>query len=102
MRVYSRSMKLGGIVLVDERIINMLDNDAVDGRSGHTWADGPFAGKLPGVFWASNVMALHVMPVSAQKIKKLVRYLEGIPIMEAAGEYNDVPEDTGEEETEEA
>lgn len=89
------------IILVRDDIVAMIRPQDVE--DGHTQPEGPVAGRLPGVFWANNVMAFCVMPGTAEKRIGLIHHLEGIRIErdDPNGE-NDVSEDSGEEETEEA
>ena len=86
----------GTICLINEKFIEMIDNKEIDERSGHTEADGPVCGRLPGVFWMNNAMALHVMPMQDDSSMKLIRYLEGIEINAKSDE---ISEDENKEET---
>lgn len=92
----------GVIQLIDEKIIQMISNKEVDAKKGHTEVIGPVCGRLPGVFWYNNTMALYVMPRTDDISIRLIRFLEGIDInAESKNTWPDVPENTHEEEAEE-
>lgn len=92
----------GAIQMIHERFIQMIDDKEVDEKNGHTKTEGPLSGKMPGVFWKNNIMALYVMPRREDDAAELVKFLEGIDINEVmSGERTDVSEDTRKEETEE-
>lgn len=93
----------GCIQLINERLIQMISNKEVDEKKGHTEVIGPVCGRLQGVFWYNNVMALHVMPRIDDAAMRLIKFLEGIDINEESKEnWPDVSENTVKEETEEA
>lgn len=93
----------GRIRLVDEGLVRMIDGNEVDIKRGHTQPEGPMGGNLPGVSWHNNIMALHIMGRTDDASTRLVQFLEGIDINERSKEYrHEVPENAGEEETEEA
>lgn len=85
------------IYQINEKFIEMIDNGAIDPRSGHTEADGPVCGRLPGVFWSNNVMAMHVLPICDENSVRLIHHLEGIEINEKPVTLS---KDESEEETE--
>lgn len=93
----------GCIRLVNEKFIQMIDNMQVEQKRGHTEVTGPVCGRLPGVFWFNNVMALHVMERTDDASIRLIRFLEGIDINEESKEcWSAFSEEDSEEETEEA
>lgn len=83
----------GAIRMISERFIQMIDDKEVDERNGHTKAEGPLSGKMQGVFWKNNVMALYVMPRMEDDVEGLIRFLEGIDINGVMTSGDDVPEE---------
>lgn len=72
----------GTIVLINERFVKMIDNTVIDYEKGETQAQGPMIqGKMQGVFWRNNTMAMHVFPRTDDKNRKLLGYLERFEIM---------------------
>ncbi len=70
------------ITLINEKIIKMIDNTVVQYQDGETQAEGPLiCGKMQGVFWRNNVMALHVFPRKDEGNRVLLGYLENFHIM---------------------
>lgn len=73
----------GTIVLINERFIDMIDNTVIDYENGETQAEGPMiSGKIQGVFWKNNIMAMHVYPREDDRNKKLLGFLETFDIMD--------------------
>lgn len=81
----------GFIRLVSEQFIKMIDNKEVNEREGHSKYEGPFTGRLPGIFWRNNIMALYVMPFSEDGYIKLIHYLENYDLTREQGDA--IPED---------
>ena len=78
------------IVLIDERFINIIDNTVVEYDKGEFQAEGPMiSGKMQGVFWRNDTMALHVCPRTDDKNKRLIGYLEAFDIMNKTGEKDE-------------
>lgn len=85
-----QSPENGTIVLINEKFIDMIDNTVVDYESGETQAEGPMiSGRIQGIFWKNNTMALHVYPRTDDENKKLLGYLEAFDIMDAKEETED-------------
>lgn len=77
----------GTIVLINERFIDMIDNTVIDYENGETQAEGPLiSGKIQGVFWRNNIMALHVYPREDEENRKLLGFLETFDITDEGGE----------------
>ena len=77
----------GTIVLINERFVDMIDNTVIDYENGETQAEGPLiSGKIQGVFWRNNIMALHVYPREDEGNRKLLGFLETFDIMDEGGE----------------
>lgn len=102
--------KDGRIVLVNERLVEMIDNTEVEYEDGETQAVGPLMSrKYPGVFWKNERMALHAYPRTDDENKNLIGYLEAFDIMnrgENRDEYrllgHGIPKASEEKETAEA
>lgn len=78
------------IVLIDERFIDIIDNTVVEYDKGEFQAEGPMiSGKMQGVFWRNDTMALHVCPRTDDKNKRLIGYLETFDIMNKTGEEDE-------------
>ena len=78
------------IVLIDERFIDIIDNTVVEYDKGEFHAEGPMiSGKMQGVFWRNDTMALHVCPRTDDKNKRLIGYLEAFDIMNKTGEKDE-------------
>ena len=78
------------IVLIDERFIDIIDNTVVEYDKGEFQAEGPMiSGKMQGVFWRNDTMALHVCPRTDDKNKRLIGYLEAFDIMNKTGEKDE-------------
>ena len=78
------------IVLIDERFIDIIDNTVVEYDKGEFQAEGPMiSGKMQGVFWRNDTMALHVFPRTDDKNKRLIGYLEAFDIMNKTGEKDE-------------
>lgn len=76
------------ITLINERFIKMIDNTVVQYQDGEIQAEGPMiCGKMQGVFWRNNVMALHVFPRKDEGNKILMGYLENFHIMAEDNEH---------------
>lgn len=70
------------IVLIGERFIDIIDNTVVEYDKGEFQAEGPMiSGKMQGVFWRNDTMALHVYPRTDDENKRLIGYLEAFDIM---------------------
>ena len=69
------------IILINDRIIDMIDNTVIQYEKGETQAEGPLIGAYPGVFYRNNQMALLIMPRTDDENKKLIAYLENFTIM---------------------
>lgn len=73
----------GTIVLINERFIDMIDNTAVEYGKGESQSEGPMiSGRVQGVFWKNNIMALNVYPRTDDENKKLIGFLETFDIMD--------------------
>ena len=78
------------IVLIDERFIDIIDNTVVEYDKGEFQAEGPMiSGKMQGVFWRNDTMALHVYPRTDDENKRLIRYLEAFDITNKTGEKDE-------------
>lgn len=78
------------IVLIDERFIDIIDNTVVEYDKGEFQTEGPMiSGKMQGVFWRNDTMALHVCPRTDDKNKRLIGYLEAFDIMNKTGEKDE-------------
>ena len=70
-------------MLIDERFIDMIDNTAEEYSKEQTQAEGPLiSGRMQGVFWKNNVMAMCVYPRTDDENKKLHGSLETFDIMD--------------------
>lgn len=79
------------IILIDERITDMIDNTVLDPGSAEKPVEEARTGMLPGVFWYNNIMALHVMPVMRGRNENLISYLEEV-CLEKMEEEHDISE----------
>lgn len=78
------------IVLIGERFIDIIDNTVVEYDKGEFQAEGPMiSGKMQGVFWRNDTMALHVYPRTDDENKRLIGYLEEFDIMNKTGEKDE-------------
>lgn len=78
------------IILINERFIDIIDNTAVEYSNGEIQAEGPMiSGRMQGVFWKNNIMALYVCPRTNDENKRLIKYLEAFDIMTKAGEKDE-------------
>lgn len=78
------------IVLIGERFIDIIDNTVVEYDKGEFQAEGPMiSGKMQGVFWRNDTMALHVYPRTDDGNKRLIGYLEAFDIMNKTGEEDE-------------
>lgn len=78
------------IVLIGERFIDIIDNTVVEYDKGEFQAEGPMiSGKMQGVFWRNDTMALHVWPRTDDENKRLIGYLEAFDIMNKTGEEDE-------------
>lgn len=78
------------IVLIGERFIDIIDNTVVEYDKGEFQAEGPMiSGKMQGVFWRNDTMALHVYPRTDDENKRLIGYLEAFDIMNKTGEEDE-------------
>lgn len=78
------------IVLIGERFIDIIDNTVVEYDKGEFQAEGPMiSGKMPGVFWRNDTMALHVYPRTDDENKRLIGYLEAFDITNKTGEKDE-------------
>lgn len=78
------------IVLISERFIDIIDNTVVEYDKGEFQAEGPMiSGKMQGVFWRNDTMALHVYPRTDDGNKRLIGYLEAFDIMNKTGEEDE-------------
>ena len=78
------------IVLIGERFIDIIDNTVVEYDKGEFQAEGPMiSGKMQGIFWRNDTMALHVCPRTDDENKRLIGYLEEFDIMNKAGENDE-------------
>lgn len=78
------------IVLIDERFIDIIDNTVVEYDKGEFQAEGPMiSGKMQGIFWRNDTMALHVYPRTDDENKRLIGYLEAFDIMNKTGEKDE-------------
>lgn len=78
------------IVLIGERFIDIIDNTVVEYDKGEFQAEGPvISGKMQGVFWRNDTMALHVYPQTDDENKRLIGYLEAFDIMNKTGEKDE-------------
>lgn len=78
------------IVLMGERFIDIIDNTVVEYDKGEFQAEGPMiSGKMQGVFWRNDTMALHVYPRTDDENKRLIGYLEAFDIMNKTGEKDE-------------
>ena len=75
------------IVLINDKFIDFIDNAVVEYENGETAAVGPLiSGKMKGVFWKNETMALHVYPRTDDENIKLIGLLETFDIMNAGAE----------------
>lgn len=78
------------IVLIDERFIDIIDNTVVEYDKGEFQAEGPMiSGKMQGIFWRNDTMALHVYPRTDDENKKLIRHIEAFDITNKTGEKDE-------------
>ena len=78
------------IVLISERFIDIIDNTIVEYDKGEFQAEGPMiSGKMQGVFWRNDTMALHVYPRTDDGNKRLIGYLEAFDVMNKTGEEDE-------------
>ena len=78
------------IVLISERFIDIIDNTVVEYDKEEFQAEGPMiSGKMQGVFWRNDTMALHVYPRTDDGNKRLIGYLEAFDIMNKTGEEDE-------------
>ena len=78
------------IVLIGERFIDIIDNTVVEYDKGEFQAEGPMiSGKMQGIFWRNDTMALHVYPRTDDKNKELIRHIEAFDITNKTGEKDE-------------
>lgn len=69
------------IVLINDKFTDMIDNTVVEYENGESAPEGPMiSGKMQGVFWRNDTMALHVYPRKDDENIKLLGYLEDFDI----------------------
>lgn len=74
------------IVLIGERFIDIIDNTVVEYDKGEFQAEGPMiSGKMQGIFWRNDTMALHVYPRTDDENKELIRHIEAFDITNKTG-----------------
>lgn len=66
----------GGITVINEQFIDMIDIACMDYENGEAGLEGPLVGKHIGVFWRDNIMALHVFPRNDEAAAGLLKQLE--------------------------
>lgn len=78
------------IVLIGERFIDIIDNTVVEYDKGEFQAEGPMiSGKMQGIFWRNDTMALHVYPRTDDKNKELIRHIEAFDITNKTGKKDE-------------
>lgn len=78
------------IVLIGERFIDIIDNTVVEYDKGEFQAEGPMiSGKMQGIFWRNDTMALHVYPRTDDENKELIRHIEAFDITNKTGEKDE-------------
>ena len=78
------------IVLICERFIDIIDNTVVEYDKGEFQAEGPMiSGKMQGIFWRNDTMALHVYPRTDDENKELIRHIEAFDITNKTGEKDE-------------
>ena len=78
------------IVLIGERFIDIIDNTVVEYDKGEFQAEGPMiSGKMQGIFWRNDTMALHVYPRTDDENKELIRHIEAFYITNKTGEKDE-------------
>lgn len=78
------------IVLIGERFIDIIDNTVVEYDKGEFQAEGPMiSGKMQGIFWRNDTMALHVYPRTDDGNKELIRHIEAFDITNKTGEKDE-------------
>lgn len=78
------------IVLIGERFIDIIDNTVVEYDKGEFQAEGPMiSGKMQGIFWRNDTMALHVYPRTDDENKELIRHIETFDITNKTGEKDE-------------
>ena len=78
------------IVLISERFIDIIDNTVVEYDKGEFQAEGPMiSGKMQGIFWRNDTMALHVYPRTDDENKELIRHIEAFDITNKTGEKDE-------------
>lgn len=80
-RGFARILKeaTGGIKMIDEAMLGIITNSAVNKEQGHTGHAVPKVGGN-GVYWVSNIMALYVASFKDEEQIPLIRALEGVEI----------------------
>lgn len=69
------------IVLINDKFTDMIDNTVVEYENGESAPEGPMiSGKMQGVFWRNDTMALHVCHRKDDRNIKLLGYLEDFDI----------------------
>lgn len=99
----------GTILLINDRFVDIIDNTAVRYWDGEEAAEGPLiSGRKQGVFYRNNIMAMHILPRTDDKNKRLLGFLETFDITEGGknSEHrlfgHGIPETDLEEKAEEA
>lgn len=78
------------IVLISERFIDIIDNTVAEYDKGEFQAEGPMiSGKMQGIFWRNDTMALHVYPRTDDENKELIRHIEAFDITNKTGEKDE-------------
>lgn len=68
------------IILINEKFIDMINNSVVQYGEGELQAEGPLIGRMKGVFYKNNIMAMRIMPRTDDENAELIDYLEQIDI----------------------
>lgn len=76
----------GNILLVHDRLIDIVDNTEIEGEKGECTAAGPFY-RENDILYENNVMRWHVCARTDERKDSLLKELSKINLMEEDGTY---------------
>lgn len=76
----------GNILLVHDRLIDIVDNTEIEGEKGECTAEGPFY-RANDILYENNVMRWHVCARKDERKDSLLKELSKINLMEEDGAY---------------
>ena len=76
----------GNILLIHDRLIDIVDNTEIEGKKGECTAEGPFY-RANDILYENNVMRWHVCARKDERKDSLLKELSKINLMEEDGAY---------------